>query len=103
MGVAYEIKTFEVDKDTESRIQIDNRYYIDMDEGRILFEDDIEDVIRELRIGNEWVNGCTDEEVLAEYSIISSDEFDDYCYGIISVEFFHTSHGDVICNVLYAM
>lgn len=31
MGVAYGIKTFEVDKDTESRIQIDNRYYIDME------------------------------------------------------------------------
>ena len=105
MGICYTSKAFEISRQTRERMEKEH-YYIDMDCGGIIFDDEIPYVIKNAREygSGEWFDftNCSDEEILSELSIVDVDAKDEYCYGIGAINFFETKSGDIVCIVNYA-
>ena len=102
MGVCYSSRVFQITKGIREQMQRDH-YYIDMEEGNILFDEDIEDFIQEVREAHgDYYDGLDDDQVLWECGVIDVDYKEDYCYGIGEIDFFETKSGDIVCIVNYA-
>lgn len=105
MGVCYGSKVFEISRRIADRME-NEHYYIDMDCGGIIFDDEIPYVIKNARAYGdgeffEFAN-CSDEEILNELSIVDVDAKDEYYYGIGTIKVFETKSGDTVCIVNYA-
>lgn len=105
MGICYTSKAFEISRETRERME-NEHYYIDMDCGGIIFDDEIPYVIKNAREygSSEWFDftGCSDEEILNELSIIDCEDPDGWGYGIGDIHFYETRSGDIVCIVNYA-
>lgn len=104
MGVCYSSKVFEISRETKERME-NEHYYIDMECGGIIFDDEVPYIIKNaMECNSEWFDftGYSDEEILGELSIIDVDAKDEYCYGIGEINFFETKSGDIVCIVNYA-
>lgn len=102
MGVWYTSKAFEISREVKNKIDCKEHYYIDMEQGGILFDEDIEGFIQEIRESyDDYYDGLDDDQVLRECGVIDSDDRD-YCYGIGDIDFYETSSGDIVCIVSYA-
>lgn len=105
MGVCYTSKAFEITKTTEKRMSKEH-YYIDMERGCIIFDDEIEYYVNwyvDLMELQCWDGTqLTWEEKLEELSIVDCDYTEEYCYGMGKIYTITTSSGDVVCIVNYA-
>ena len=103
MGVCYTSRVFEVSREVKNRVNCKEHYYIDMEQGNIIFDEDIEDFIQGIREAyGDYYDDLDDDQLLRDCEVIDVDYRGDYCYGINEINFFETSSGDIVCIINYA-
>ena len=103
MGVEWTSKAFEVSKETKERIESGEHYYVDMEQGGILFDDQIPSFIQQVREDyKDYYGDLSDEEILNECNVVDYDNSDDWGYWLGGSYFYITQSGDIVYIINYA-